>query len=355
MKDAVTADKKELLLTDKKDDAKSESEIISPPIKSAPPKDFGDKNKNKLVKEQTQKLESKKDPVLKKKEKSSKSTSKKSVETSISKIKGKDKDKETKIESVAADKESPKRPEIEDSEGFNNRRPIKDPFQPGEKVVLTLTYFGAEAGEMEIEVRPFSEVNGRKAYTFVISAKSSKVFSLFYSVDDWAETHVDYETLLPITFSLHVKESKQIKEVRTFLNWNDHQALLWESKMTKDKGPEKRKLSWNLAPYSQNPFSAAFYLRAFNLRVGKTISFRVSDEGKEIIFRGTVLRKEILKTETGPLSTLVLEPTIEMKGIFSQVGKILFWLTDDDRKQIVRIESKIKIGTIVGTLKSLTR
>ncbi len=248
-----------------------------------------------------------------------------------------------------------RRPELEDDEGFMGRRPLVDPFRAGEKVVLALTYFGVEAGEMVIETKSYAEINGRRGYNFVISLKSSTSFSLFYSVDDWAEAYVDYETLLPIIFSMHVKESKQIKEVRSYLDWAQHEATLWEKKITDEHGIQERKINWEVQPYSQNPFSAAFYLRTFTLRPGKEIAFRVSDEGKDIVFKGKVLREEVLETELGPMKTLVLEPTIEIQGIFSQVGQILFWLTNDDRKMIVRIESKIKIGTIIGRLRSLVR
>lgn len=248
-----------------------------------------------------------------------------------------------------------KEPPLEDSENFIGRRPAKDPFRVGEKVVLALSYFGAEAGEMTIETRPFVFVNDRQSYTFVITVKSSSMFSLFYSVDDWAETFVDYQTLLPTTFALHVKESGQIKEARTYFNREKNRVQFWENKITKDQGTQSRKLEWDMETFSQNAFSAAFYMRTFTLRPGKSISFQVTNEGKNLIFKGKILRQETLKTEIGPIDTLVLEPQMEIEGAFAPVGQILLWLTNDDRKHIVRIESKIKIGTIVGTLRSLTR
>ena len=33
--------------------------------------------------------------------------------------------------------------------------------------------------------------------------------------------------------------------------------------------------------------------------------------------------------------------------MFKPVGDIFFWLTDDEQKLIVKIEAKIKIGTLV--------
>ena len=98
-----------------------------------------------------------------------------------------------------------------------------------------------------------------------------------------------------------------------------------------------------------------FYLRAFPLTPGKKFAFRVADNGKNYLFHAEVLRREKLSTKIGELNTVVVRPTFELEDQFKPTGENLFWLTDDDRKFIVRIESKIKIGTLVGKVKSIER
>src|SRR5690606_29120766 len=110
---------------------------------------------------------------------------------------------------------------------------------------------------------------------------------------------------------------------------------------------------WKILPFSQNVVSAAFYMRTFTYGPDKELAFRVADAGKNLVFTGKVLRREKLDTEIGQLDTVVVKPKITIDGVFKQVGDILIWLTDDERKHIVRIESKIKIGTIVAKLKSI--
>jgi hypothetical protein len=80
-------------------------------------------------------------------------------------------------------------PEIEDGEGFMGRRPLSDPYRVGEKVTLMVTYFGVSAGDATLEVKPYAEVNGRKAYHFYSKLVSSSVFSMFYKVDDYCESY----------------------------------------------------------------------------------------------------------------------------------------------------------------------
>jgi len=243
-------------------------------------------------------------------------------------------------------------PEIEDSAGFVGRRPLKDPFRVGEKSVLAIRYLGLTAGELSIEVGNFLEVNNQKAYNFLLNVKSNSSFSYVYEVKDLVRTFVSFETLLPLGFSLQIRETRDLKESRNVFDWKTLKSNTW-TKFISDGEVKEEKQEGNLLSFSQNVYSIMFYLRNFDLTVGKKLTFRVSDKGKNLLFKGRVLRKEKLTTPVGDYDTVVVKPEFEMDGIFKPVGDIFLWLTDDDRKFIVKIESKIKIGTLVGELKEL--
>jgi hypothetical protein len=250
----------------------------------------------------------------------------------------------------------PRQPEIEDREGFNDlRRPIVDPFRVGEKVTFNVSYFNIVAGTITIEVKPMAEVNGLKSYHFEVSGRTNSFFSKIYEVDDKVTTYMSYDDLTPLNLQISIKESKQLAETRTFFDWKTMKASYWQKRITKENGETSKKLDWDLLPYSQNVVSAAYYMRVFKYDLGKKLAFRVADEGKNIIFSGQVLRKEKLETEAGTFDTIVVRPDIKVDGEFKPVGDILIWLTDDDRKFLVRIESKIKIGTLVAKLKSIEK
>lgn len=250
-------------------------------------------------------------------------------------------------------KEQPRLPEIESSEGFVGRRPIEDPFRVGEKVVLKLSYFNVVAGDLAIEVLPFVEVNGNKSYRFRISVKSNDLFSLVYAVDDYAETYLDYEQMRPYNFMISVKESKQLREVRSLFDWKKQTSHFWEKRITKEDGVKTEEMEWKVPDFSQNVISAVFYMRAFQMKPGNKVQFHLADKGKNMLAKAVLVRKEVLKTDLGNLRTLVMKPEVEIEGVFQPVGDILFWLTDDDRKLLVRIESAIRIGTILGKVSEI--
>lgn len=164
---------------------------------------------------------------------------------------------------------TPPEPSIEDKEGFVKRRPIKDPFKVGEIVTHEARHnlAGFTAAILKLETRPFVQVNGRKAYNFVINLKTTKVFNSIYSVDDQVVTLVDYEHWLPRLYTLHVKESSQLREGRSYFDFHTLKARYEEKKVSKKKGKEEKKQEWDILPYSQNVFSVIYYMR---LSSGKT-------------------------------------------------------------------------------------
>lgn len=218
----------------------------------------------------------------------------------------------------------------------------------GEEVIHDVNYFKVSAGTLRMKVDPYATVNGRKAYSFKIFISTSSLFSSFYSVEDSVDIFMDYESLVPSVFQLHVKESGQLREAKMLFNEKDNTATFWEKKVTKKDGVEEKKQNWEILPYTQNVYSAVYYMRFFKWEVGKEYSFRVANDNENLVFSGKALRKEVLDTKLGPMKAIVIQPNIMLKGKFKPIGDNLIWLSDDDRRYILRIEAKIKIGTLVS-------
>jgi hypothetical protein len=264
------------------------------------------------------------------------------------------KDKKEKRALKAKPASAKHEPELEGQAGFIGRRPIQDPFRVGEKVRHEVSYFNVKAGELVLAVKPFAQVNGRKNYHFYFGIKTSTLFSSFYSVDDYVSSLVDFETMVPSVYTMHVKETSKLQETRFFIDWSKLHASFWEKKVTKKDGPEETKKEWDVLEYSQDVFSSAFYLRVFPWAVGDEHAFRVTDNAENLIFRGKALRREKLSTSIGDFQAIVIKPDIELRGQFKPVGDIFIWISDDDRKLILRIECKIKIGTLVSEIVELS-
>ena len=158
-----------------------------------------------------------------------------------------------------------------------------------------------------------------------------------------------------MSYEIHVKESKQVKETKSYFDWKKKKAYLFEKKKAPGQSLQSTKMEWDVLPWSQNVFSVGFYLRTFQLKVGKTLKVRVGHEGKNLVMSAKVLRTEWLDTPAGRFKTFVIRPTFEVDGLFKPTGDNLLWVTADERKFILRIESKIRIGTIVAMVESLKK
>ncbi|MBO9666922.1 MAG: DUF3108 domain-containing protein [Bdellovibrio sp.] len=259
-----------------------------------------------------------------------------------------------KAEAVAVAAPTRRPPEIEDDAGFNGRRPLVDPFQVGEEVVHDVTYFKMSAGELRFKVFPFVKVNDRPAYKLGMAIKTVSLFNSVYSVEDNVDIFMDYESLIPTVFELHVKESGQLRESKMFFDNEKHTATFWDRKVTKEDGVEEKKQHWDIPAYAQNVYSSVFYMRMFKWEVGKEYSFVVANDKENLVFSGKALRKEVLDTKLGPMKAIVVQPNITLKGKYKSIGENLIWLSDDEHKYILRIEAKIKIGTLVSQVVSIT-
>lgn len=246
----------------------------------------------------------------------------------------------------------PREPSIESSEGFDfgRRRPQVDPFVVGEKVVHSIGYIGMEGGRITFQVKPFVEVNNRKSYNFFMSLKSSSLFSKIYSMDDYVETFIDYEELVPHVFKLSLRESGKLLSASSFFDNKTLKATFWEKKYTEKHGEEEKKLAWDILPYSQNAFSGIFYMRIFKWDIGKEISFRVADDAKNIVFTAKAIEKVKLDTEAGEFNAIKIKANVVTRGALTQAGDFYLWISDDDRKIILRIEAEIKVGKIVSEI-----
>lgn len=248
-----------------------------------------------------------------------------------------------------------RQPEIESDIGFSGRRPLVDPFRVGERVKHEVSYMGVKAGELEIEVKPFVKVNQQKSYNFRIGIKTTGLFSSVYSVDDHVTTYVNFDDLTPTVYELFVKESGKLGETKTLFDWKQNKATFWEKVYTKKDGEKESQKEWDILPFSQNVFSVVYYLRNFTWDVGSENKFRIAHDGKNLVFEGKAIRKEKIETDAGTFDTIVIQPVVSFGGKLEPTGDNFIWITDDDRKFIVRIESKIKIGSLVSEVVEIKR
>ncbi|MEN9723384.1 MAG: hypothetical protein RJB38_1370 [Pseudomonadota bacterium] len=235
---------------------------------------------------------------------------------------------------------------------YPQRRPKVDPIWVGEKATYDINYLGMNAGDFTLQVLPFKEINRRKVYHVFGEAKSSKVFSLFYSLKDTIETFIDYQAWAPHRFHIVLDESKQKRNSLELYDSEKGETFFWNRWNHHKKGYIEIKDRFPMKPLSQDSLSSLMYLRTQELQDGDVVRFPVISEGKNWEAEVTVLRREMINSPLGRVRAIVLKPETKYQGILKKQGDSFIWLTDDSRKVLLRLEAKVRIGTVVAVLKS---
>jgi hypothetical protein len=98
-----------------------------------------------------------------------------------------------------------------------------------------------------------------------------------------------------------------------------------------------------------------YFVRTLPLEVGDEYTFDryFREGGNPVVIR--VLRKDTVKVPAGTFETVVVQPVIQSKGLFSQGGEAELHFTTDERRLLVYMRSKVHlIGVLSLHLKELT-
>lgn len=174
---------------------------------------------------------------------------------------------------------------------------------------------------------------------------SAPVISTFYKVEDYAESRVINGA--PANFRIKQQEGRYKSDKETVFDFNSNKITFSNYlKGTKDEHQTDRVL-WDV-------ISGFYFLRTQPLEVGKTVYIDIFDSNKILQAGVNVLRKEKIELpETGEIDTIVVQPVLKSEGLFQSKGDILIWLTDDENRVPIKVETKVAVGNVVAKLKVL--
>jgi len=217
-------------------------------------------------------------------------------------------------------------------------KPGKAPFRVGERFSFSVEYGFVTAGEATMSVTAIDTIRGHASYCLRTSATTNEIFSAFYKVDDRVESHMDVERFFSRHFMKRLREGDHKKDMEVYFE----QEKMLARYVNGD--------SLATLPETQDVLSAFFYLRTQELKVGATFSFPCHDNKKNYPLEIKVLRKEKVIVPAGRFECFVIEPKLKTGGLMRKEAKMLIWVTADERKMPVLMETRLKIGSIAAKL-----
>lgn len=236
------------------------------------------------------------------------------------------------------------------TKGAPIRRVEPMPFVIGEKLQYDIRYLGVTAGYLTFEVLPEKEVNSRTVYHLRGTAKSVKLFELVYRVNDVIESYWDWNSLYSHRFTMSLDESKQSRKSIELYDYEKNKSYIWNRIDHAEKGYSETKVEFDIPKWSQDILSALYYIRAADLpkAPGKEFRFSVIMDGKP--WESVITFKEKAKIYAGKDYSANVYTLINYQDGHMKNRENTIWMSDDDKRYILRVETKVRVGAFAVAL-----
>jgi len=216
-------------------------------------------------------------------------------------------------------------------------------FQVPERLVYDLTWAGIKTGTATLEVS-----SENKKTRIVSTARSADWVSVFYTVDDKIEAELSMPGLravigTPRNYRVRIREGRHRRNKEVVFDCTNHRASFTDHSTGEKKDVE-------IPANTFDPLSSFYYVRTLQTEVGKSVYVDVFDNKKLWNVEVQVIRKERIGTKLGSFDTVVIKPLLKSEGIFNKRGDMYIWLTDDDKRVPVKMQTKVAVGRVTATL-----
>jgi hypothetical protein len=207
-----------------------------------------------------------------------------------------------------------------------------------EKLSYRITMHGIPVATAELEAK-----NEQGMTSLTMRVKSNPAVSSVFPVDNVIESQQIGGLYLMTKIKQHEgnfrsDETFTINLRKKTVTWFD----LVNPRITKTTVPTDDVL---------DTLSGIYYLRNRKLQVGKTETLHIFDSEIYADVPVEVLRREEVRLPNlSKVSTLVVRPLQKSAGIFRRTGDVLIWMTDDQSRVPVRIETSIALGKVTAEL-----
>ena len=213
------------------------------------------------------------------------------------------------------------------------------PWHVGERLSYDVRFGKLRVGSGSMEVVGLETVRGREAWRTQFRVKGG---TFFYKVNDVLESWIDTRSLASLRFVQDFEEGGRDREKRYDI-FPDRLAYLEAGKTERPSVAQ---------PLDEGSF--LYFVRTLPLRTGESYEFNRYFRPDRNPVKIRVLRRERVSVPAGTFNAVVIQPTIKTKGVFSEDGRAEIWLSDDERRIMLQMKSRLSFGTLNLFLKSYT-
>jgi hypothetical protein len=217
----------------------------------------------------------------------------------------------------------------------------------GEKFLYDVKFGVIAAGRASLNTEKV-QYKGNDAWKVYTTAESNSVIDKIYKVRDYIESISTIDSLYSLQFTKRLEEGTY-RQHRVHTNFLREKYSIYTRLNFKSNVYNTSKMP--IPSNTHDLLSALYKARTYKLEPGQSHKMNVTVDGRNYDALVNVLRRETISTIYGKdTQCLVVEPALEGEAIFKQTGNIYVYLTDDDKKIPVLLQSKTIFGSFKGIL-----
>ncbi|HOA83132.1 MAG TPA: DUF3108 domain-containing protein [Thermodesulfovibrio thiophilus] len=180
--------------------------------------------------------------------------------------------------------------------------------------------------------------------TITSMVKSAGFISNFYYVNDRAESKI--EDGKPTYFALVQNEGKYKGNKETIFDYNNKE-IIFINNLKNNTTYHK-----NIDKMFMDVLSGFFYLRTLPIKLNEPVSLDIFDSNKFTTVQIQPIKEEKIElSDNKQIDAILIKPKLDTEGLFKRKGDILIWLSKDDKKIPLKIETRVPVGHVVAELK----
>jgi hypothetical protein len=216
------------------------------------------------------------------------------------------------------------------------------PFGPGEVTAYRVTHsILGRRGTAVSTIVGIDTLRGRPTYHLSFKLQGGM---LGLSIDDHQESWLDIAKHYSLRFKQDLDQPRY-ERLRTLDFYPE------DMKWRRVERPDSGELATNLP---LDDVSFLYWARTLPLEVGETYTWNryYKDEGNPVVVK--VLRREQIYVPAGTFNTIVVQPLIRTSGLFSEGGEAEVYFSDDWRRIVVLVKTKLSFGRLQLPLQEYT-
>lgn len=218
------------------------------------------------------------------------------------------------------------------------------PFHVGEEAEYDVTWGPLHVGRAYLRIEAIDSIRGTPAHRLSMEIKGGVPL---YRIEDRTVSWLAAEPYRSLRFEQILREGGYRRHRRWEL---DHETLTttredWDEEAGVYR-PHRKHHDLPIPVGALDEISYLYLIRTLPLEVGQIYRFDqyYEEEGNPVTVE--VLRRETVRVQAGTFETLVVRPIIQTDGMFGEEGEAEVYITDDERRLIVQLKTKMRLGRL---------